>query len=83
MCLGKNEGSQDIQGGGAVTSYEKTVRAEGDNEWRLHYIKDARPGISGVEGEIEAESCQIRGILCGIVKKSEAAYRKPSRFRQQ
>lgn len=36
----------------------------------LHPIRGARPGMSGVEcGRLRAESCQIRGILCGIVKK--------------
>ena len=36
----------------------------------LHRIRGARPGMSGVEcGRLRAESCQIRGILCGIVKK--------------
>lgn len=36
----------------------------------LHRIRGARPWMSGVElGRLRAESCQIRGILCGILKK--------------
>lgn len=36
----------------------------------LHRIRGARPWMSGVElRRLRAESCQIRVILCGILKK--------------